>query len=70
MEPHDAPILIVLCGPNGAGKSTFYEIMLKSHGLPFVNADLMAAGNGFRGALGFVEEPDAEAVRPVWRRCS
>jgi predicted ABC-type ATPase len=36
-------LLIVLCGPNGAGKSTFFEIMLKSRGFPFVNADLIAA---------------------------
>ncbi|MEO5917455.1 MAG: AAA family ATPase [Luteolibacter sp.] len=36
-------LLVVLCGPNGAGKSTFFEIMLKSRGFPFVNADMIAA---------------------------
>lgn len=35
-------LLIVLCGPNGAGKSSFYEMMLKSLGLPFINADMIA----------------------------
>lgn len=43
MKPHpDQPILIVLAGPNGAGKSTFYQRHLSSHGIPFVNADLIA----------------------------
>jgi predicted ABC-type ATPase len=38
-----APILVMLAGSNGAGKSTFYESYLSGLGLPFVNADLIAA---------------------------
>lgn len=38
----DKPQLWMLVGGNGAGKSTFYEQFLKAHGLPFVNADLIA----------------------------
>ena len=34
--------LWMLVGGNGAGKSTFYERVLKSLGLPFINADLIA----------------------------
>jgi predicted ABC-type ATPase len=37
------PILIFLAGPNGAGKSTFYRSNLEELGLPFVNADVVAA---------------------------
>ncbi|MDF1849827.1 MAG: AAA family ATPase [Verrucomicrobiales bacterium] len=37
-----APLLVMLAGPNGAGKSTFYEANLKSLGLPFLNADILA----------------------------
>jgi predicted ABC-type ATPase len=38
------PVLHVVAGPNGAGKSTFYETVLQPKtGLPFVNADLIAA---------------------------
>jgi len=37
-----APLLVLLAGPNGAGKSTFYESHLKSLGLPFLNADILA----------------------------
>jgi predicted ABC-type ATPase len=33
----------MLAGPNGAGKSTFHELFLAESGLPFVNADLLAA---------------------------
>ncbi len=36
------PIVIALAGPNGAGKTTFYEAHLKSAGLRFLNADLIA----------------------------
>ena len=32
-----------MVGPNGAGKSTFVERVLSQTGLPFVNADLIAA---------------------------
>jgi len=38
------PVLHLLAGPNGAGKSTFVErILVPSTGLPFVNADVIAA---------------------------
>jgi predicted ABC-type ATPase len=37
------PILVMLAGSNGAGKSTFYESYLAGLGLPFVNADVIAA---------------------------
>ena len=38
------PVLHVLAGPNGAGKTTFYERVLQpATGLPFVNADVIAA---------------------------
>lgn len=36
------PIIVVIAGPNGAGKSTFYEVHLKSSGLRFLNADVLA----------------------------
>ena len=36
------PQLWILVGGNGAGKSTFYNQFLKSRGMPFVNADLIA----------------------------
>ena len=36
------PILVALAGPNGAGKSTFFEAHLKSSGLRFLNADVLA----------------------------
>ena len=37
------PILVMLAGSNGAGKSTFYEAYLAVLGLPFINADRIAA---------------------------
>lgn len=38
------PVLHVVVGPNGAGKTTFYDKVLQPRtGLPFVNADLIAA---------------------------
>jgi predicted ABC-type ATPase len=40
------PLLVLLAGPNGAGKSTFYEAYLSSLGLPFLNADVLAAITG------------------------
>ena len=36
------PIVVVIAGPNGAGKSTFFEAHLKSSGLRFLNADVLA----------------------------
>ncbi|MEA5454724.1 zeta toxin family protein [Sinomonas sp. JGH33] len=39
-----SPVLHVLAGPNGAGKTTFVERVLgPSTGLPFINADAIAA---------------------------
>jgi predicted ABC-type ATPase len=37
--------LDLVVGPNGAGKSTFVELVLspRRHGVPFVNADIIAA---------------------------
>ena len=35
--------LWVLAGGNGAGKSTFYRTRLKAQGMPFINADILAA---------------------------
>lgn len=34
--------LWILVGGNGSGKTTFYETRLKSSGIPFINADLIA----------------------------
>jgi predicted ABC-type ATPase len=36
------PIIVAIAGSNGAGKSTFFDAHLKSSGLRFVNADVMA----------------------------
>jgi predicted ABC-type ATPase len=36
------PIVVVIAGPKGAGKSTFFEAHLKSSGLRFLNADVLA----------------------------
>lgn len=38
------PVLVFLAGPNGAGKSTFFRTLLQPAGIPFVNADEIAAG--------------------------
>ncbi len=40
------PLIVVLAGPNGAGKSTFFETYLADLGLPFLNADALAAESG------------------------
>jgi len=37
------PVLVAIAGPNGAGKTTFYESHLREVGLPFINADRLAA---------------------------
>lgn len=42
-SPDTAPVLIVLAGPNGSGKSTFFDHYLAELGVPYVNADLVAA---------------------------
>ncbi len=36
------PVVVALAGPNGAGKTTFYHAHLRSAGLRFVNADILA----------------------------
>ncbi len=62
MKPNlDArPILIGIAGPNGAGKSTFYQAQVSYTGLPFVNADVIAA----ESSLGAYEAAEvAEAIR-------
>lgn len=41
-----APLLVMLAGPNGAGRTTFYEAHLKSLGLTFLNADVLARETG------------------------
>jgi predicted ABC-type ATPase len=38
-----SPDLYLLAGPNGAGKTTFYEQVLATTGLDFINADRIAA---------------------------
>lgn len=40
------PQLVVLAGPNGAGKTTFFQAYLAGLGLPFLNADILAAETG------------------------
>ena len=40
------PVLIAIAGPNGVGKSTFFRSFLEDSGLPFVNADALAAELG------------------------
>ena len=34
--------LWLLAGGNGAGKSIFYRTQLEPHGIPFINADILA----------------------------
>lgn len=36
------PIVVAIAGPNGAGKTTFFHAHLRSSGLRFVNADVLA----------------------------
>ncbi|MCI0536226.1 MAG: zeta toxin family protein [Verrucomicrobiales bacterium] len=36
------PVIVALAGPNGAGKTTFYHAHLRSAGLRFVSADVLA----------------------------
>ena len=40
------PQLVMLAGPNGAGKTTFFRAYLAGLGLPFLNADILAAETG------------------------
>lgn len=43
LEFDERPIVLAIAGPNGAGKSTFFGSQLSQTGLPFINADLIAA---------------------------
>jgi predicted ABC-type ATPase len=36
------PIVVAIAGPNGAGKSTFFDAHLKTSGMRFLNADVVA----------------------------
>lgn len=36
------PVIVAIAGPNGAGKTTFYNAHLRSAGLRFVNAGVLA----------------------------
>jgi predicted ABC-type ATPase len=54
------PILIAIAGPNRAGKSTFYNGQISYTGLPFVNANIIAAETGI-GAYEAAEV--AESIR-------
>lgn len=36
------PIIVAIAGPNGAGKTTFYDVHLRTAGLQFINADVVA----------------------------
>jgi predicted ABC-type ATPase len=46
------PALVAIAGPNGAGKSTFFRSFLEASGLPFVNADVLAARLGLDAYAG------------------
>jgi predicted ABC-type ATPase len=54
-----------VAGPNGAGKSTFYGYFLQESGLPFVNADLLAARLKLDAyaAAGFADSIRSELIR-------
>ena len=54
-------MIVALAGPNGAGKTTFYEAHLKSSGLRFLNADILA------GELGIDAYPAAEVAAQLRR---
>jgi len=55
------PVIVALAGPNGAGKTTFYEAHLKSSGLRFLNADILA------GELEMDAYPAAEVAAKLRR---
>lgn len=56
------PLLVMLAGPNGAGKSTFYETCLAQLGLPFLNADVLAAETGMDAYEAAAEIAEARRV--------
>jgi predicted ABC-type ATPase len=51
MDLDQRPIVLAIAGPNGAGKSTFFRTYLADAGLPFINADLIAAKIGSDAAV-------------------
>ena len=61
----DQPLLVAFCGSNGAGKSTLRRITLADVGIPFVNADDIAAREfGDQAATRAYEAAEiAESVR-------
>lgn len=56
-----APVLVFLAGPNGAGKSTFFDEYLAHLGLPYVNADRVAAALRAADATALPDEIDRRA---------
>lgn len=57
------PVLHLLAGPNGAGKSTFAErVLVPSTGLPFINADVIAAREWPGQELGHAYEASRRAA--------
>lgn len=69
------PVLHLLAGPNGAGKSTFYEEILGPvTGLPFINADRIAAtrwpGHEMEHAYEASEQAARERDRLIERHTS
>jgi predicted ABC-type ATPase len=63
---------VFLAGPNGAGKSTFFDEYLAPLGLPFVNADRVAAALRAADSRASADETDrrafatAEALRDAF----
>lgn len=55
--------LWVLAGGNGSGKSTFYNTRLKSKGIIFVNADLIAKDKFPEGTIEASKKAQTEAQR-------
>lgn len=73
MKP-DQPLLLAFAGPNGAGKSTLRSQTAAATGVPFVNADDIAAWLfGAQAAAHIYEAAEiAEAIRGILskrRRC-
>lgn len=56
------PDLYLLAGPNGAGKTTFYDYALAATGLPFVNADRIAADESPDDPMAYAYEASRRAA--------
>jgi predicted ABC-type ATPase len=56
-----APVLVLLAGPNGSGKSTFFTEYITGLGLPFVNADRVAAALRVADPTARTDEVDLRA---------